>query len=260
MFEGAAPQIGSRAWYVEFERVFGESGEFARALWVLASDGGREHDAHSVVMSTRRARARRVDDFVAERSLLDEVDCERVELAIEVAAWALFHQDNPSYATQMNMRLGCWRECMEDEALTRYYIRQLVAQVSSDVEEIAQSAWYVIGVDFFECSSDARVFFAPFLSMLFEHDRADLERSRKALRWSSYVTWDAKAASYRELVSSSPELHDVIAHALADGYISPFTGSIDDAEALALFEEMTAAGGVRAETAALFSRRRAAFE
>lgn len=59
MFEGAAPQIGSRAWYVEFERVFGESGEFARALWVLASDGGCEHDAHSVVMSTRRARAPR---------------------------------------------------------------------------------------------------------------------------------------------------------------------------------------------------------
>ncbi|HLT38187.1 MAG TPA: hypothetical protein VK034_18005, partial [Enhygromyxa sp.] len=153
---------------------------------------------------------------------------------IEVAAWLLYHQQDPGYAAMMYIRIGYWSaiETSED-ALIDWFVRQLASMLVGDDDDVAESARYALNVDYYEHHQAARLVVPRLLAVLPERQRDEF------LADSWPVVWSAKQAFYRSLIDR-PEMHDELALALRGSiYASGSFGTVDARAAWDIVERIT---------------------
>jgi hypothetical protein len=199
------PKIGSPKWDRELAAIGLDRAAVDEELSAaLRTSGAAEVDAHSLYFPG--------------------------EPAEEAAAWILLHQDHPSYAALMYLRL-VWSH--GNKALRAWIVRQFAAMLVHGPGPVAESGEYGLWVDYFETPSDAPEMFTGLAEQL-PHSHW-----HRLLRSAGPVPWAAKRDRFLE-AAELPALHAVLAEGIAGSFYD-LLGDVDAVEAAQLLERITVA-------------------
>ena len=232
------PKIASPAWAAELYAALGLDAHHAHDLVTLATNGACITDPHQLQM---RPRVAAETERFASHGLLREA-AQRVrtvlgdeprEHGLVAAGWLLFHQDYPSYAALMNLRHDVWWAARELERhdLQAWLMRQYASMIVHGPDEVRESAWYSLGVDYFEDTRDSALVLPRLSEALGSFYWGQLTRK------SLCAGWPGKRELYRRL-REDPSRHAVLADALVKSCVAGFLGAIDIPEARAMALEL----------------------
>ncbi len=202
--------IGEPSWWACLA-LLGVPRDALEALVVAVTEGGAQVDPHRLRWAPHAL------EIIEAHGLSP-----RVMPLLVAAGRILHHRDHPGYGALMHLRLDSWY--YGDKLVRDWIIEQYASMIGHGGPELAESAWYSLGVDFCEDHEDGNIMLPALQEYLPRPFRLRLLDISTGARWSA-----RRSLMFRAL--KEPEEHAALARHIGRSAFSGFSGSFDVADA-----------------------------
>ncbi|WP_196889004.1 hypothetical protein [Aureivirga sp. CE67] len=122
------------------------------------------------------------------------------------------YESEPNYGSQMEIRFE-WKDLkvllvknnsIFLEYALDWFSSELVNMINSDNPKVVDSIWYILGVDYFECTEDGYWILPKIYEKIPEKFR------KKLIAYTASIPWKSKIETYKEIVLN-PNYHESLA-------------------------------------------------
>ncbi len=126
------------------------------------------------------------------------------------------YSSDSSYSIQMEIYFS-WKslqsqleeeKCKESRKVLNWFIREIHQMFESENDEIKESIWYAIGVNYFECGNDGYWLFKDLFNL------SNQKAKEQLLQYSISISWEGKVETYQMIAQKYHDFHQQLADAL----------------------------------------------